>query len=164
MNWWWMIPDDLIITRKSNKRPIYRVIAGPTYNGPTYNEKGQAQRFRSRSLLSQPSLSSKCVTKQFRMALARRPKNWAWACLHRLLTRQTRIAIVLILSLVHGVILSSVHETTLFAVRIEPTKAVNSLQVNIKPRKPSTSTFRAHQEVYRVFQDYQEAAAHLTAW
>ena len=66
-------------------------------------------------------------------------------------------------SAVHKVTLSSVHETTLFAVRIEPTKAVTSLRVNIKPTRPTTSTSRAHQEVYRVSQDHQKAAAHLTA-
>ena len=58
---------------------------------------------------------------------------------------------VLIFSLVHKIALFSVHETTLPAVRIEPTR-------------PITSTSRAHQEVYRVSQDHQEAAAHLTAW
>ena len=64
------------------------------------------------------------------------------------------------MAVVHEVTLSSVHETTLPAVRIEPTKAVTSLRVNIKP---TSSTARAHQ-VYRVSQDHQEAAAHLTAW
>ena len=66
-------------------------------------------------------------------------------------------------SAVHEVTLSSVHETTLPAVRIEPTKAVTSLRVNIKPTRPTTSISRTHQ-VYKVFQDHQEAAAHLTAW
>ena len=42
-------------------------------------------------------------------------------------------------------------------------KAVTFLWVNIKPTRPTTSTFRAYQEVYRVSQDYQEAATHLTA-
>ena len=36
---------------------------------------------------------------------------------------------------VHEVTFSSVHETTLPAVRIEPTKAVTSLLVNIKPTR-----------------------------
>ena len=44
-----------------------------------------------------------------------------------------------------------VHKTILPAVCIEPTR-------------PTTSIFRAHQEVYRVSQDHQKAAAHLTAW
>ena len=48
------------------------------------------------------------------------------------------------------------YETTLPAMRIELTKAVTSLRVNIKPTKPTTSTFRAHQEVYRVSQNLQE--------
>ena len=65
-------------------------------------------------------------------------------------------------SVVHEVTLSLVHETTLSAVRIEPMKAGTSLRVKIKPTRPTTS--RAHQEVYRVSQDHQEAAAHLTAW
>ena len=66
------------------------------------------------------------------------------------------------MAVVHEVTLSLVHETTLPAVRIEPTKAVTSLRVKIKPTRPTTS--RAHHEVYRVSQDHQEAAAHLTAW
>ena len=66
-------------------------------------------------------------------------------------------------SVVHKVTLSLVHETTLPAVRIEITKAVTSLRVNIKPTRPTTSISRAHQ-VYRVSQDHQEAATHLTAW
>ena len=65
---------------------------------------------------------------------------------------------------VHKVILSLVHETTFPAVRIEPLKAVPSFRVNIKRTRPTISTSIVHQEVYRVFQDHQEAVAHLTAW
>ena len=145
----------------------HRTPKGFTYNRPTYDGKGQAKCFSSRSLLRLSTLSNKCVTYQFRMVLVRRPKNWAWACLYCLPTRQTRKPMVIILSLVHGVTLSSVygitlslvhgvtlplvHETTLPEVRIKPTKAVTSLRVNIKPTRTTTSTFRAHQKVYRVF-------------
>ena len=87
-----------------------------------------------------------------------------WACLHQLLTRQITMAMVFTSSLVHRVAFSLVQETTFPAVRIKPTKAVTSLRVNIKPTRPTISFSRANQEVYRVFQDYQEPAAHLTAW
>ena len=66
------------------------------------------------------------------------------------------------MAVVHKVTLSLVYETTLLPVRIEPTKAVTSLRINIKPTRPTTSIARAHQ-VYRVSQDHQEVAAHLTA-
>ena len=56
---------------------------------------------------------------------------------------------MLTLSSVHGVNLFSVHEITLPAIRIEP-------------MRPTTSIARVHQ-VYRVSQDHQKAAAHLTA-
>ena len=72
------------------------------------------------------------------------------------------MAIVLTLFLVHGVTLFLMHETTLSTMRIEPTKIVTSFGVNIKPIRPTTSTSKANQEVYRVFHDHQEAAAHLT--
>ena len=36
--------------------------------------------------------------------------------------------------------------------------------VNIKPTRPTTSTSKVYQEVYRVSQDRQEATAYLTAW
>ena len=111
--------------------------------GPTYNDKGRTKCFRPQNLLSLPSLSSKYVTDQFRTALAKRPKNWAWACLHCLPTRQTRMAMVLTLSLVHGVTLFSVHETTFSAVRIEPMKAVTSIRVNIKFTRPTYLYFES---------------------
>ena len=66
-------------------------------------------------------------------------------------------------SAMHEVTLFLMHKTTLLAVRIEPMKAVNSFPVNIKPTRPITSILRAYQ-VYRVFQDHQKTAAHLTAW
>ena len=53
------------------------------------------------------------------------------------------------MAVVHEVTLSLVHEITLPAMRIEPTR-------------PTTSTARIHQ-IYRVSQVHQEAAAHLTA-
>ena len=65
----------------------HRTLKRLIYNGPTYDNKGQTKCFSSRSLLSLPSLSSKCVTDQFRTPLAKRPKNWVWACLHCLPTR-----------------------------------------------------------------------------
>ena len=43
-------------------------------------------------------------------------------------------------------------------------KAVISLWINIKCTRPTTSTSRAKQEGYRVFQNYQKAVAHLTSW
>ena len=64
-------------------------------------------------------------------------------------------------SAVHKVTLSLVHEPTFLVGRIEPMKAVTSLQVNIRPIRPTTSISKAHQ-VYKVFQDHQEAAPHLT--
>ena len=74
------------------------------------------------------------------------------------------MAIVFTLFLMHGVTLFLVHKTTLSAVRIEPTKAVTSFWVNIKPTRPTISTSKAHQEVFRVSQDHKKAAAHRTAW
>ena len=56
---------------------------------------------------------------------------------------------------VHKITLFLVHETSFFAVRIEPIKAVTSFWVNIKPTKPTTFTLRAHQ-VYRMFRNLQE--------
>ena len=55
------------------------------------------------------------------------------------------------ISAVHEVTFSLLHKTTLPAIRIEP-------------MRPTTSTSRAHQEVYKVSQDHQEDAAYLTAW
>ena len=52
---------------------------------------------------------------------------------------------------------------TLFAMRIKPIKTITSLQIYIKPTKPTISTSKAYQEVYRIFQDHQKAAAHLAA-
>ena len=43
-----------------------------TYNNPTYNDKSQAKCFSLQSLLSLPSLSSKCVINQFGITLARK--------------------------------------------------------------------------------------------
>ena len=85
-----------------------------TYNGLTYSDKGQAKCFSSWSLLSLPSLSSKCVTNQFWTTQAKKPKNWAWACLHCLLIRQIKMAIV------HEVIFSLVYKITLFTMCIKP--------------------------------------------
>ena len=56
------------------------------------------------------------------------------------------------------------HKSTLPAMRIKLTKAITSLWVNIKPIKPTNSTSRADQEVYRVSQDHQKTAVYLTAW
>ena len=68
------------------------------------------------------------------------------------------------MAVVHKIILFLVHEITLSAVRIELMKAVTSFRVNIKSTRPTTSTSRANQEVYRVSQDHQKGAAYLTAW
>ena len=96
------------------------------------------------------------------MVLARRQMSLSFVSIIKLTTRMAAVHEATV-SVVHEVTLSSVHETTLPAVRIEPTKAVTSLRVNIKPTRPTTSISRTHQ-VYRVSQDHQEAAAHLTAW
>ena len=69
----------------------------------------------------------------------------------------------IILSLVHKIIFSSIYKATLSVMRIKTTKTVISLQLNIKPTKPITSTLRTHQ-VYRVSQDHQEATSHPTGW
>ena len=71
-----------------------------------------------------------------------------WACLHWLPTRQTRIAIVLTFSSVHGVALSLVHEVTLSAMCIKPTKLlplsgwISSLQdlLSLLPENTKKST------------------------
>ena len=87
-----MILDDLIITRKSSERPIYRVIIlwiallkqylffllalqpqwfnDPTYNGFTYESQAMCSAYGSLLILAR--LLNKCMTDQFRMALARR--------------------------------------------------------------------------------------------
>ena len=73
------------------------------------------------------------------------------------------------MTMVHEVTLSWVHKVTFFlvykstfpAVRIETMKAIISFRVNIKPTRPTTFISRIHQ-VYRVFQDHQEASSHPT--
>ena len=101
------------------------------------------------------------MTDQFRMALTRGQMSLSFILIIKLTARMSAVHKATV-SAVHKVTLSSVHETILPAVRIEPIKAVTSLRINIKPMRPTTSILRAHQ-VYRVSQDYQEAAAHLTA-
>ena len=56
-----------------------------------------------------------------------------------------------IVFLVHEVTHTLVHKTTFPTIRI-------------KLMRPTTSTSKKHQKVYRVSQNYQEATAHLTAW
>ena len=148
-----MIPDDLIITRRSSERPICRVTIEALVRSDTLFAidtpssmerwpylRGSGRVFSSRSLLGLPRLLNKCVTNQFRMALARRQISLSFVSIIKLTTRMAAM---------HKITLSLVHEITLPAMRIEPTR-------------PTTSTSRVHQ-VYRVSQDHQEAAAHLTA-
>ena len=71
------------------------------------------------------------------------------------------IKLTMRMTAVHKATISAAQETTLFPVRIEPTKAVTSFLANIKPTRPTTSILRAYQ-VYSASEDYQEAAAHLT--
>ena len=75
-------------------------------------------------------------------------RKWAW--LHQLPTRQTRIAMVFIFSLVYKIIFSLVYEATFFAVRTELTMAVTSLLVNVKPTRSCETS--------------KNVTVHLTAW
>ena len=136
---------------------------GPTYNGPTY--ESHAKCFSSRNLLGLPRLSNKCVTDQFRTARARRQmslsasiinpanKNGYGAWGYPFCGAQDHLPCSAYWA----------YEIRSIGGVYQPYKAVTSLWVNIKPIKPTTSTARAHQ-VYRVFQDHQEAVAHLTTW
>ena len=129
--------------------------------------QGSDHVFSSRS---PPRFLNKNAANQLQTALTRRPKNRAWACLHQLPNRKTRI--------------TAVHKVTLLAMRIEPTRSTTSLwctrslslqcALNLQRllslsgwitslQDLATSISRVHQ-VYRVFQDHQKAAAYLTAW
>ena len=92
----------------------HRILDGPTYDGPTY--EGQAKCFSPRNA---SRFLNKSAVNQLQTALARRPKNRAWACLHWLPTRKTRMA--------------AVHEVTLPAMRIEPTRSTTSLRYTRPP-------------------------------
>ena len=106
-----MIPDDLIITRRSSERPICRVTIEALVRSDTLFAidtpssmerwpylRGSGRVFSSRSLLGLPRLSNKCVTNQFILALARNEpvcinyqsgkQEWLW-CLPSL--RCTRL-------------------------------------------------------------------------
>ena len=85
----------------------------PYLDSSTYDDKGQAKCFSSRN---SSRFLNKTAVNQLQTALTRRPKNWAWACLHWLSTRQTRMAMV------HEVTLFSVYKITLPVVRIELTR------------------------------------------
>ena len=124
---------------------------GPTYNGSTPNKKGQVKYFNSQSL---SKLSSKYMTDQFRMALARRQMSLDFVSIIKLITR---------MAAVRKASVFAIYKTILPKVRIEPIKAVTSLLVNFKPTRPIISISRAHQ-VYKVLQDNREATAYLTAW
>ena len=67
------------------------------------------------------------------------------------------------MDVIHKVTFSAMYKATFFVVHIEPIKAVTSLRLNITSTRPTISTFRANQEVYMIFQDHEEAAAHFTA-
>ena len=136
-----MIPEDWS-TRKSKQKINLQSDSRPYLNGPTYNSPTYESQVKCFSPRNASRFLNKSGVNQLQMALTRRPKNRAWACLHQLSTRKTRIA--------------AMHETTLLAVQIKPTKAVTSLSVNIKPTRSTTSSSRAHQEVYRVFQNLQK--------
>ena len=160
--------DWLTITRKSSEGPICGATADALVRSDTsfpieslpqwlYLWRpylrwrylwGSGQMFQP----TEPIKPTKAI-KQLRDQLIYIDASKKWAYLHWLPTWQTKMAIVLTFS--------SVHKTSLLAVHIEPTKAITSLRVNIKPTRPTTS--RAHLEVYGVFQDHQEAAAHLSA-
>ena len=73
------------------------------------------------------------------------------------------IKLITRIAAVHKATVSTMYETIFPAVDIEPTKAIIFLLVNIKPMRPTISISRTHQ-VYRVFEDYQEAAVYLIAW
>ena len=117
------------------------------------------------NLLGLPRLLNKCVTDQFRIALARRQmslsasiinpanKNGCGAWDYPFCGARDHLPYSAHWAYkIHSI--GGVHR---------PYKAVTSFWVNSKPTKPTTSISRAHQ-VYRVFQDHQKAAAHLTAW
>ena len=136
---------------------------GPVYNGPIYNDNGQTKYFSLQSLLSLPKLSSKCVIDQFRTALGKRPKiEPELVCINYQPGKQewlgcTRLATFFEMRI----------EFTRFALLVvytKPYKAITFLWVNIKPIKPTISTSKTHQKVYKVFQDHQKAAAYLTNW
>ena len=116
-------------TKKSKQETNLRsdsklYLDGPTYNGPTY--EGQAKCFSSRSLLGLPRLLNKCVTDQFRMALARGQISLSFVSIIKLTTRMAAVHKATV-SAVHKITLSLVHKTTLLAMRIKPTKAVTTL-------------------------------------
>ena len=132
-----MIPDDRS-TRRSSERPIYGItelwiafveaifllligtaslmalatMALPTIALPTM---ALPMRVRPSVLLTEPIRPTQAI-KQMRDWSIYIGAGKKWACLHRLPTRQTKMAMVLALSLVH--------ETTLPLVHIKPTKAV----------------------------------------
>ena len=164
-----MILDDLIITRRSSERLICAVaIFGiallkqylfsllalhpqwlncPIYSGPTY--EGQAEFSAYGSPLGLPRLLNKYVTNQFRMALARKQMSLSFILIIKLMMRMAAMHKAIV-SAMHIVTLFLVHEITLPAIHIEFTRH-------------TTSIARAY-HAYKVFQNYQEAAAHLTAW
>ena len=141
---------------RSDSRPY---LDGPIYNGSTY--EGPAKCFSPQSLLGLEKLLNKCVTNQFRIALAKGQMSPSFVSIIKLTMRMAAVHEATV-SAVHKVTLFLVYKITLFTVRIKLMKVVTSLQVNIKPTRTTNSISRAHQ-VYRIFQDHQEAAAYLTA-
>ena len=118
---WWMIPSDLI-NKKVKRETDLRSNSGCTgpkqhlfsyqklyLNNPTY--EGQAKCFSPRNA---SKFLNKSAANQLQTALTKRPKNRTWACLHRLPTRKTRMALM--------------HEVTLLTMCIEPTRSTTSFR------------------------------------
>ena len=161
-----MIPDDLIIASRSSEKPICRVktevliqndtffvidttprgpyLNGSTYDGPIY--KGWAKCLTYGSLLGLLKLLNKCVTDQFRMALARRQRSLSISIINRANKNGCSEWSYLLCSTWDHLPCSAywVYKIRFFGGVYQPYKAVTFLRVNIKPIRPTTSTSRAH--------------------
>ena len=149
-----MIPDDLIITRRSSERLICRVTIEALVQSDTLLAMDNASTmalsmrvkvkcFSWRSLLGLSRLSNKCVTDQFRMALTKKLKElslslvaliinpakqeWLWC---------TRLLFLQCVLRLHGRSFGNAH----WAYK----GSYHCLQVNIKPTRRITSTSKNH--------------------
>ena len=121
--------------------------------------------FSSRNLLGLLRLLNKCMIDQFRMALAKRQMSLSTSIINPA-NKNGCDAWGSFLCSARDHFPCGAHWAYKICSIVDvhrSYKAVTSFWVNIKPMKPTISISRAHQ-VYKVSQDHQEIAAHLTAW
>ena len=153
-----MIPDDLIITRRSSEKPICIVptealvqsdtpLAIDTASMMALFMRVKVKYFSLQSLLGLSSLLNKCMTNQFRTALIRRLKELNLSLIASIISpakrewlRCTRLLFLRCALSLHGHSSGNTH----WAYK----SCYHYFQVNIKPTRPTTSTSRNYPKAF----------------